>query len=44
MKYQEMENEEEKIKSIYACVLCKKIFKGPGMCPGCNAILRKQAG
>ena len=36
--------EEEKRKAIYACMVCKSMFKKPGMCPGCDQMLKKKAG
>lgn len=37
-------DQDEAKKAIYACLACKSIFKEPGMCPDCNAVLKKRAG
>ena len=37
-------NDIEKEKMIYACLLCKQMFKDPGLCPNCNIVLKKKAG
>lgn len=34
---------EKKQKAIYACMICKQMFKDPGMCPDCDKILKKSA-
>ena len=37
------EKDEEKEKMIYMCILCKHMFKDPGLCPNCNTVLKKGA-
>ena len=34
----------EKQKAIYACTICKGMFKESGMCPDCDGVLKKHAG
>ncbi len=34
----------DKQKALYACMVCKGMFKDPGMCPDCDGVLKKSAG
>ena len=36
--------EIEKQKAVYACTICKGMFKESGMCPDCDTVLKKPAG
>ena len=44
MAKKESDEIEEKAKEIYACMVCKKMFKKAGLCPNCNLVLKKAAG
>ncbi|MBI4021264.1 MAG: hypothetical protein HY369_03405 [Candidatus Aenigmarchaeota archaeon] len=35
---------EKQEKLLYACLACRATFKDPGMCPDCDAVLKKKAG
>jgi len=35
---------EKRQKAIYACMVCKGMFKDPGYCPNCNIVLKRKAG
>lgn len=40
----EASTDPEKEKMIYACMVCKAIFKdNKKMCPNCNLVLKKKA-
>ncbi|MBI4176023.1 MAG: hypothetical protein HY518_02380 [Candidatus Aenigmarchaeota archaeon] len=43
-KKQEEGDEEKREKDIYACMVCRSMFKQPGMCPDCDRVLKKKAG
>jgi len=36
--------EVDKQKAVYACTICKSMFKEDGMCPDCDTVLKKGAG
>ena len=36
------QNAEEAAKLVYACAICKNIFKEPGYCSNCDAVLKSK--
>lgn len=35
---------ENENKAMYACMVCKSMFRKAGMCPNCDQVLKKKAG
>ncbi|MBI1972320.1 MAG: hypothetical protein HYS53_03395 [Candidatus Aenigmarchaeota archaeon] len=34
---------ENMTKLVFACQMCEKMYKKPGMCKGCNVVLKPKA-